>query len=232
MKNLCFLLPFSVCCGALLAQSSEVTPVVTHQVRFLAAEPGDVAPDATKPLIINTFTIMGDNVTGTPCYSCVTGATTPNLGVLQPSGIVKAGTQYQVNVFLVDQNYTGSCTDTFEVTRKSTVIYSANTTFTENAPTTMLLRTPLTVPTGTTAGGDPVSGQRLLSGPKLHRLLHVYIRGDPQVDGNLLGKHHVYRNRPDNYPPWNRAYGSNRHDGWRRCTFDHRGLRLEHHQVV
>src|ERR1035437_643 len=127
MKNLCFLLPFTVCCGALLAQSSEVTPVVTHQVRFLAAEPGDAAPDATKPLIINTFTIMGDNVTGTPCYSCVTGATTPNLGVLQPSGIVKAGTQYQVNVFLVDQNYTGSCTYTFEVTRKSTVIYSANT---------------------------------------------------------------------------------------------------------
>src|ERR1019366_1535910 len=113
MKNLCFLLPFTVCCGALLAQSSEVTPVVTHQVRFLAAEPGDVAPDATKPLIINTFTIMGDNVTGTPCYSWFPGPTPPILGVLHPSGIVKAGPQYQVNFFLGDQSYPGPCTYTF-----------------------------------------------------------------------------------------------------------------------
>jgi hypothetical protein len=177
MKNLCFLLPFTVCCGALLAQSSEVTPVVTHQVRFLAAEPGDAAPDATKPLIINTFTIMGDNVTGTPCYSCVTGATTPNLGVLQPSGIVKAGTQYQVNVFLVDQSYTGSCTYTFEVTRKSTVIYSANTTFTETAPTTILLGTALTVPTGTTAGGAALSTTAVCGSSTTKSSSTIYITG-------------------------------------------------------
>jgi hypothetical protein len=151
--------------------------VVTHQVRFLAAEPGDVAPDASKPLIINTFTIMGDNVTGTPCYSCVTGAATPNLGVLQPSGIVKAGTQYEVNVSLVDQNYTGSCTYTFEVTRKSTVIYSASTTFAETAPTSILLGTALTVPTGTTAGSAALSTTAVCGSSTTKLSNTIYITG-------------------------------------------------------
>jgi hypothetical protein len=177
MKNLCFLLPLTICCGVLLAQSSEVSPIVTQQVRFLAPEPGDVEPDATKPLIINTFTIMGDNVTGTPCYSCVTGATTPNLGILQPSGLVKAGTQYQVNVFLVDQNYTGSCTFTFEVTRKTTVIYTATTTFSETAPTTILLGTALTVPTGTTAGSATLSTTAVCGSSTTKSSSTIYITG-------------------------------------------------------
>jgi hypothetical protein len=178
VKNLSFLLPFTVCCGALLAQSREVAPVVTHQVRFLANELGDVAPEAgSKPLIINTFTIMGDNVTGTPCFSCVTGATTPNLGVLQPSGIVKVGTQYQVNAFLVDQNYTGSCTYTFEVTRQSTVIYSANATFSETAPTTVLLGTALTVPSGTTAGSAALSTTAVCGSSTTKSSSAIYIAG-------------------------------------------------------
>jgi hypothetical protein len=179
VKNLVFLLPFTACCGLLPAQSSEVAPVVTHQVRFLAEEPGYAAqdnPDATKPLIINTFTILGDNITGTPCYSCVTGATTPNLGILQPSGIVKVGTQYQINVFLVDENYTGSCTYTYELTRGSTVIYSSSTSFNETAPTAILLGSALTIPTGTTSGSAAVSTTAVCGSSTTKSSSAIYIK--------------------------------------------------------
>jgi hypothetical protein len=160
MKNLCFLLPITVSCGVLLAQSAAVPPVTTHQVHFLTAESGyamDTPDAATATLILNTLTVMGDNVSGLPCFDCVTGVATPNIGLLSPSGVVKAGSSYQINVFLVDENYTGPCTYTIEVHRKSTVIVSTNPTFDENAPTGILIGTALTIPAGTTAGAAAVS---------------------------------------------------------------------------
>lgn len=153
MKKLLYLLPMTLGCGMLPAQSKAP---VTHEVRYLTPEEAGISPDAepaSTPLILNEFVIMGTNVTGLPCYNCVTGANAPNLGVVTPIGLVSTNVQYGVDAFLVDQNYTGTCNFTFAVTRKTTTIYSAGPyAFSETAPTTILLGTAITIPTGTAKG--------------------------------------------------------------------------------
>ena len=150
--------------GALLwAQSEGATPDSTvtvtlaepplDQARTVAHDDNAAAP-ATAPLIVNVFTVIGANSTGLPCFNCVTGAASPNIGILQPSGVIKrGGAASQVNVFLWDQNYTGSCTFTIEVVDSAkAVVVSTNPTFSFTAPRPILIGTALSIPVTAAVG--------------------------------------------------------------------------------
>jgi hypothetical protein len=162
MKSLWLISAVAACAGALLAQSAnsavETAGGTIHVVRSLGAATPNVAPantpDAgTTPLVVDAFTIIGDNVTGVPCYSCVTGAVTPNLGILEPVGVALLTHNYQVDVSVFDVNYTGSCTYTIAVLDKNkNTIVSTNPTFSEIANTSILLGTAFTIPSTATVG--------------------------------------------------------------------------------
>lgn len=178
MKTLSCLLLVTLYCGMAMAQSNPGGPPVSHKVQYLTSQEAGIdaiKPATSQPLILNEFTVAGPNVSGVPCYDCVTSANTPNLGILQPIGIVSTGVQYQLDAFLVDQNYTGSCTYTFEVVRGSTVIYSAPATFNETAPTTILLGTALTIPTGTVKGAATLSTVAVCGSSKTRSSSGLYI---------------------------------------------------------
>jgi hypothetical protein len=155
MKKFFYLLMLTLGCGVLFAQSK---PPITQTVRYLTPEniSGDAEPAAGTPLILNEFVIMGPNI-GVGCYDCVTGAATPNLGIIQPIGLVSTNVSYQVSAFLINQNYTGSCTFTFAVARKTTTIYSAAYVFPSETPSTIFLGSAITIPTGTAKGGATLS---------------------------------------------------------------------------
>jgi hypothetical protein len=96
MKTLRLLCAVAACGSALLAQSAnsavETASGTIHVVRSLGAatpyvEPADTPDAATTPLVVNAFTIVGANVTFVVCYDCVTGAESPNIGVVEPAGI-------------------------------------------------------------------------------------------------------------------------------------------------
>jgi hypothetical protein len=76
------------------------------------------------------------------------------LGILTPSGyIVKGGAASQINVYLYDFNYTGSCTFTIQIVDKTkTVVVSTNPTFSFTAPTNILLGTALPIPSTAAVG--------------------------------------------------------------------------------
>lgn len=163
MKCFWFLSVLTVCGGSLLAQSAEFVDNTTQQVRPLAAQPGYVPPDGTPdaasvPAIFNILTVMGPNVSGPPCYNCITGGAAPNIGLLSPAGIVHRNVNYQVDVFLVDHSYTGSCTYTIAVLNyKKQVIVSTNPTFSEVANSSILLGTAFTIPSTALLGPGSVS---------------------------------------------------------------------------
>lgn len=156
MKKVFYLLMPILGCGVLSAQSK---PPITQTVRYLAPEETSIsgeAEPASSPLILNEFVIMGPNI-GVGCYDCVTGAATPNLGIIQPIGLVSTNVSYQVSAFLINHNYTGSCTFTFAVARKTTTIYSAAYVFPSETPSTIFLGSAITIPTGTAKGAATLS---------------------------------------------------------------------------
>lgn len=163
MKFVTFLCMLTVCAGSMLAQSAEFNANTIHRATPAPVETYAVTPEAgSEPAIINIFTLMGPNPvpnpTNLPCYDCVGGAGTPNLGILQPSGLIHRSVNYQVDVFLVDNTYTGSCTYTIEVVNKTSgVIVSTNPTFSETAPTTILLGTAFTIPSTAPLGPSSVT---------------------------------------------------------------------------
>jgi hypothetical protein len=153
----------TICAGSLLAQSTQFADRTTQQVRPLA-QPADVSsegvPEATSmpPAISNILTVIGPNSTGVPCYDCATGAVAPNLGLLSPLGIIHRNVNYQVDVFLMDNSYTGSCTYTIAVyDYNKQVIVSTNPTFSETANTRILLGTAFTIPSTATLGPASIS---------------------------------------------------------------------------
>jgi hypothetical protein len=163
MKSLWLLSAVAACASALLAQSAntvvETASGTIHVVPSLGAATPYVSPEntpdagSTTPLVINAFTIIGANVTGVVCYDCVTGAESPNIGVLEPAGVAHLNQNYQVDVSLFDVNYTGSCTYTIAVLDKNkSTIVSTNPTFSENANTPILLGTAFTIPGTATVG--------------------------------------------------------------------------------
>jgi hypothetical protein len=155
-----FLSVIAVCAGSLLAQSAELVGNTIQRVTPLA-EPyvqSDATPAASAPAVMNILTIMGPNVIGPPCYNCITGGVAPNIGLLSPSGIVHRNVRYQVDVFVVDNSYTGACTFTIEVVNKTSgVIVSTNPTFNETAPTSILLGTAFTIPSTAPLGPSRVT---------------------------------------------------------------------------
>jgi hypothetical protein len=162
MKTLRLLCAVAACGSALLAQSAnsavETASGTIHVVRSLGAAtpyvaPADTPDAATTPLVVNAFTIVGANVTFVVCYDCVTGAESPNIGVVEPAGIAHRSQNYQVDVSLFDVNYTGSCTYTIAVLDKNkNTVVSTNPTFSESANTPILLGTNFTIPSTATVG--------------------------------------------------------------------------------
>jgi hypothetical protein len=157
------LIALLMACGvSLWAQSTgpDRTATVTLAVGPLDDDSANVVPDenpyaaATTPLIVNVLTVIGVNSTGVPCYNCVANAASPNIGLLSPSGVIKrGGAPSQVDVFLYDQTYTGSCTFTIEIVDKAkTVVASTNPTFSFTAPRPILLGTALAVPSTAAVG--------------------------------------------------------------------------------
>jgi hypothetical protein len=159
MKKLRFLTLLTVCAGSLAAQSTynsvQSGGNVTQVTRLLG--PGDPAvadvPAATT-LILNVLTVIGTDVMGVPCFDCVTGAATPNLGLLSPANVIHMGQSYQIDAYLYDVNYTGPCTFTIAVlNQQKQVIVSTNPTFTEGPNSGILLSTALAIPTTTPGVG-------------------------------------------------------------------------------
>jgi hypothetical protein len=162
LKSFTFLALLTAGSISLWAQSAAPTDPnapVTLALTPLDAANGYVALDADSdaaaaPFIVNIMTVIGPNTTGLPCYNCVTNVLAPNLGILEPSGIIKrGGAASQINVFLYDENYTGSCTFTIEIVDKAkAVVVSSKPTFSFTAPTTILLGTALPIPSTATVG--------------------------------------------------------------------------------
>jgi hypothetical protein len=161
LKSFLFVAFLTACGASLWAQSTAdatgsratVTLTVTPLDSELAKSVPDVT-DASTPFLLNIFTLIGVNSTGLPCYNCVTSVAAPNLGILTPSGyIVKGGAASQINVYLYDFNYTGSCTFTIQIVDKTkTVVVSTNPTFSFTAPTNILLGTALPIPSTAAVG--------------------------------------------------------------------------------
>lgn len=149
---------------SLLAQTrsaaAESHAPVTLVVKPIDGEAAKLAQKLTPaasstPFVLNIFTLAGPNVSGGPiCYDCVTGAGTPNLGIVEPAGYqVKGAAAPQVDVFLYDFNYTGSCTFMIQmVDSTGTVLSYTNPTFSFTAPTTIALGTALSIPTTAATG--------------------------------------------------------------------------------
>ena len=73
----------------------------------LPAESPDAA--ATPPAILSIFTVIGTKEAGLPCFNCVLDATIPNIGIVEPAGVINRGGTYEINAFVADQSFTGSC---------------------------------------------------------------------------------------------------------------------------
>jgi hypothetical protein len=143
-----------------LAQSSgsrnESVDHATQTVKHLADESSpigpDDTPDAAPPPILNIMTVIGDNVLGLPCLDCILGIPLlPTLGLPSPVGKAFRGSTYQIDSYLIDNTYTGSCTFTFAVRDShKNIVFSTTQTITENANTEILVSTPAPIPS--TAG--------------------------------------------------------------------------------
>jgi len=125
-------------------QTSRITP--------------NLVPDAGQPPILNILTVMGDNILGLPCLDCVLSLLFPTLGLPSPQGRVFQGNAYQIDSFLIDNRYTGSCTFTFAVRdNQKNVIVSTTQTLMENAGTRILITAPVTIPVNASVGLGSVS---------------------------------------------------------------------------
>jgi hypothetical protein len=165
-KVFCCLSVLTICGASLLAQSTrapnESINRATQTVKSLAGESSDIAPDntpdAAQPPMLNIFTVIGDNLLGLPCLDCVLGITLPTLGLPSPVGQAVRGSAYQIDAYLIDNTYTGSCTFTFAVRDShKNVIFSSTQTLMENANTEILVSVPVTIPTNASIGLGSVS---------------------------------------------------------------------------
>jgi hypothetical protein len=142
MKVFGCLTVLTICGAALLAQSTgsrnESASAATQVVKPFSGESADTAPDntpnAAQPPILNILTVMGANTLGVPCLDCVLGIILPTLGLPSPVGKAVRGNNYQIDSYLIDNAYTGSCTFTFAVRDvEKNVILSTTQTLTEKA---------------------------------------------------------------------------------------------------
>jgi hypothetical protein len=148
---------FAACAGSVLAQPASIRPTpidtTSQTVKYLAGE-----PNATSPPILNILTVIGDNFPGVPCLDCLLDILEPTLGLPVPADQAFRGANYQIDTFLIDNSYTGSCTFTFEVKdSQKEIIVSTSQTLMENAGTEILLSTPVTIPTTASLGVGSVS---------------------------------------------------------------------------
>ena len=151
---------------SLLAQSTgsrnEPPNHTTQTVRYLSGESSNTAPDntadVTQPSILNILTVVGNKTLGLPCLDCILGILFPNLGLPTPVNKAFLGSSYQIDSYLIDNSYTGSCTFT-SVLKDShkNVIASSTETLEEKANSEILLSTPITVPNTAVIGLGSVS---------------------------------------------------------------------------
>lgn len=70
-----------------------------------------LAPDAGTPAVVGAYIVTALNITGTPCFNCVNGATAGTFGTGDPLGYVNTNlTSLEVLQVYYDVSYTGSCT--------------------------------------------------------------------------------------------------------------------------
>lgn len=155
MKHLWCVSLLILCAGSVFAQSTAHSIKASQIVRPLGPDNPYVAaaPDAAGPVILNVLTVIGADVAGVPCFDCVTGAATPNMGLLSPINAIHLGQTYQIDAYLYDVNYTGPCTFTIAVLDpQKHPIVSTNPTFDEVSNSGILLSTALPVPATATTG--------------------------------------------------------------------------------
>lgn len=153
----------AVNCALVFAQpsnSSSASPDNTTQtIKSLSADPFiGTAAAGTQPTILNILTVVGADGLGLPCLDCLLGGILPSLGLPIPVGKVFQGGKYQIDSYLIDNDYTGPCTFTSAVRDShNNVVVSASQTLNETARTVILLSTPVTMPSGTGVGLGSVS---------------------------------------------------------------------------
>lgn len=164
MSNLFRFLGVLVVCGApLFAQSAasgtETAAKIVQTVTATAADPdtANAKPDASQPAILNIMTVIGNNVLGLPCLDCLLNFLIPDLALPSPVSKALLGKAYQIDSFLIDNSYTGSCTFTLSLSVGHNVIATATQTIDETAGTNILITAPITLPTNAVIGLGTVS---------------------------------------------------------------------------
>jgi|HubBroStandDraft_2_1064218.scaffolds.fasta_scaffold443227_1 hypothetical protein len=164
MKISSYLCICALGCAALPAQSTDghsdarspISQAVKNSLREDAV--ADNLPTSNDPPILNILTVIGNNVLGLPCLDCLLNLLVPSLGLPSPVSKALRGSHYQIDSYLIDNNYTGACTFTLAVTDvHNNVIVSVKQTLDETAGTDILLTTPITIPTDAGIGLGSVS---------------------------------------------------------------------------
>jgi len=165
-KVLCCVSVFLAWATSLAAQSAapaaKSKPVTSQTVKYLTGPSGEPATAGSssnsQTPMLNILTVIGANAPGLPCLDCLLGLLIPSLGLPAPADRAYRGDVYQIDSFLIDNNYTGACTFTFTVMDShKNVIVSTSETLTETAGTQILLSTPVTIPETAYVGLGSVS---------------------------------------------------------------------------
>jgi hypothetical protein len=167
MKKYRFFALLAICGGSLFAQSEA--DLILSQTQNMPSDaagfghfelPMKSAATPAVPPIQNIFTVIGPNDGGgsVPCYSCVSGATGSNIGIVQPAGTIHAdgvNLNWAVNNYMVDNSYAGVCNYTFLV-QDAAKKYIAKVTaaFTHSSNSTSLTSTAFTIPHSAAVAGE------------------------------------------------------------------------------
>ncbi len=156
----------ATCAVSMQAQSAsgspEVKPVISQKLTPMAPEDAAYAakPNTGQPPILNILTVIGNDVLGLPCLDCLLNLLIPDLGLPVPLAKALKGSTYQIDSYLIDNNYNGSCTFNMELTdSQNNVVASVTQTLQEKAGNTILLSAPITVPSVTEIGLGQVSNK-------------------------------------------------------------------------
>jgi hypothetical protein len=157
VKSISYFVALTISMMPLLAQSSGGAGGPGHGIKqTVTALPRNANPH--QPQVANILTIVGEDTAGLPCVDCVTGVTAASVGLPAPLGTIDPGTSYQFDSYLIDNNYTGTCTFTIAlVDHHKQVIVSASQTMSESPNTAILLSAVLPVPANATVGLGNVS---------------------------------------------------------------------------
>jgi hypothetical protein len=102
--------------------------------------------------------VIGNEALGVPCIDCLLGILIPSLGLPSPLGEALVGSKYQIDSYLIDNTYTGSCTFNLAVRdSQNNVVAEARQTIDETAGNQILLSTPITIPPSAGLGLGSVS---------------------------------------------------------------------------